>query len=121
MTRRLSLSLALGVALTFALGACGSKPPAPSGGGDPFAKLIGHTNQMIQILKDNKADPDKALKELAAYQEKHSAEMESDRQQVGELMQKDPMKVAAPSSVYGIKSAELDVLTRELTASAKSK
>jgi hypothetical protein len=31
------------------------------------------------------------------------------------------MKVAAPSSVYGIKSAELDVLTRELTASAKSK
>ncbi len=123
MTKRLPISLALGVALALALAACsksgGTTPaasaPSPEAGRDAFTKLIAHTDNMIKILQDNRADPGKATRELTAYQEEHKAEIEQLKQAVGDSMQRDPMKWAAAASVYGMKSAQLDGLTAEVT------
>jgi hypothetical protein len=115
--KRLSMLLAVGVALALALAACGRSADRS----DPYAKLLAHTNKMIEILKDNRADPDKAIKELAAYQEEHKAELNELKQDLADFMQKDPMKAAAVSAVYGLKSAELDSLTAEMTSRARAR
>ncbi len=117
MTRRLPVSLGLALILALALAGC-RKPARPQ---DPFVALIAHTDQQIKILQDDAADPAKALRELQAYQEKNGAEIERLKQDVGALMQKDPMKAAAASAVYGMKSAELDGRTKEAEAKAKAK
>ncbi len=118
MTRRTFPLLAAGAALALALAAC-SRPAQPPA--DPFAGLIAHTDRMTKLLRDNQADPDKALQELAAYQQKNGAEIQRLKDEVGALMQRDGMKVAAASAVYGMKSAELDGLTAELAAKKKGK
>jgi len=115
MTRRTFPLLAAGAALALALAAC-SRPAKPAHAADPLAGLIAHTERMTKLLRDNQAEPDKALQELAAYQQKNGAEIQQLKDQASALMQKDPMKMAAASSVYGMKSAELDGLTAELTA-----
>ncbi len=111
--------LIAGAALALTLGACRPTKPAPAA--DPFNGLISHTEKMTKLLRDNQADPDKALQELAAYQQKNGAEIQRLKDEVGALMQRDGMKVAAASAVYGMKSAELDGLTAELTAKKAAK
>jgi hypothetical protein len=136
MIKRLSVLLAVGFGLSLVLAACdrpaggrnsdgrdlGGKDSGSknAGGKDPYTRLIDHTDNMIRILKDNKEDPDKAMKELTAYQASNNAEVQKLKQDVADLMQKDAMKVAAASAVYGLKSAELDTLATELTARAKA-
>ncbi len=88
---------------------------------DPFAQLLAHTDRMIQILEADRADPERAARELSAYQEKHAAELDRLKQAASELMQKDPMRVAGASSLYGLKSAELDARTREMEAARKTR
>ena len=120
MTRRTSLVLAIGAALALVLAAC-SRSPEAGAGGDPYARLLAHTDHMIAILQDNRDDPEKASRELAAYQEKHRAELERLKQALADLMQKDPMKAAAVSAVYGLKSAQLSTLTEEMAAKVRAR
>ncbi len=119
MTKRPFALPSLAVALAFLLCAC-SRSPAPSAAKDPLAELIAHTDRMIEILKKNGDDPEKAVRELAAYHEKNQAEVERLKQAAGEAMKKDPMKAAAASSLYGMRSAELAALTEETTARANT-
>lgn len=114
------LVLVLVVALGVALAGC-SRSREATRSKDPNAQLLAHTDRMIQILKDNQADPGKAVQELASYQAKNRAEIERLKQTLGESMQKDPMRAAAVSSIYGMKSAELDVLTKEMEAKAAAR
>ena len=118
MMKRLSVLLALGVALALASTACGKKAE-PAAAKDPMTGLIGHTDAMIKLIEENKADPAKALQALTAYQEAHKVEIEQLKQGASELMQKDPMKMAAASATYGMKSAQLDGMAAELAAKAK--
>lgn len=113
-------ALVLVIALGAALAACGRSGGA-AGGKDPNVQLLAHIDRMIAILKDNEADPPKAIRELTAYQEKNKAEIERLKQHLGDFMQKDPMKAAAVSSVYGMRSAELDSRTHELEAKAAAR
>ncbi len=108
---------ALGLGLALALGACG-RATVPR---DPYAQLLAHTDRMIQILKDDRDDPDKASRELTAYQQKNKAEIERLKQALADFMQKDPMKAAAVSAVYGLKSAQLATLTDEMTARTRAR
>lgn len=119
MTRTLA-ALASAVVLACVLGAC-SRPPAAAGGGDPSARLLAHTDRMIELLRANEADPDKAVSELAAYQAKHGAEVEELKRALSDFMQKDPMKAAAVASVYGRKSTELAYLTEQAAAKARER
>jgi peptidoglycan hydrolase CwlO-like protein len=119
MSRRAFPRLSVVAAAALALAACSPSKPAPPA--DPFAGLIAHTEKMTKLLRDNQADPDKALKTLAAYQQEHGAEIAELKHQVGTLMQKEGVKVAAASAVYGMKSAELDGLTAELQAKKTAK
>ena len=112
--------LALGVGLAFALLAC-SGSAGSAGGKDPYAKLLAHVDRMIAILEDNRGDPAKASKELTAYREKNDAEIERLKQVLAEFMQKEPMKAAAVSAAYGLKSAELATLIEELTAKTRAR
>lgn len=134
MIKRLSLMLAAGVSAAVALSACRKAEPAAqaaAGGArpaaaaaetrDPVARLLAHTEAMVQILRDNEADPARAIQELTAYQQKNQAEIDQEKQAMAEYMQRDPMKAAAASSLYGMRSAELDARTAELTARLKAK
>lgn len=120
MMRRTSTLLAFGVVLAFVLGAC-SRSTGAAHEKDPVARLLAHTDRMIEILRDNQEDPEKAIKELTAYQEENNAEMERLKQAMSDFMQKDPMKAAAVSSAYGFKSAELASRTEELAAKMKAR
>ncbi len=111
---------ALGLGLALALGACGRSTGATAPR-DPYAQLLAHTDRMIQILKDDRDDPDKASRELTAYQEKNKAEIERLKQALADFMRKDPMKAAAVSAVYGLKSAELATLTEEMAARTRAR
>jgi hypothetical protein len=106
--------------LALALVACRGSAGA-GGAKDPYVRLLAHTDRMIQILKDDRSDPDKAARELAAYREKNGAEVEELKQVLGDFMQRDPMKAAAVSAVYGLKSAELATLTEELAAKTRAR
>ncbi len=120
MTRRSPVRLALGLGLAVVLAACSGSAGAAASK-DPYAQLLAHTDRMIQILKDNQADPAEASRELTAYQEKHQAELERLKQALADFMQKDPMKAAAVSAVYGLKSAELATLTEQVTARTRAR
>lgn len=115
MTKRLSVPLVLGVVLSLVLAACGSPKEK-----DPVGKLLAHTDAMIRLLEEHRADPDEATRELAAYQQKHGAEIEELQRRLADLMQKDPMKSAAAASAYGMRSAQLAGLTAEITARARA-
>ncbi len=115
--KRLSPALASGAVLALLVAACHRS--APMDGNTAATKLIAHTTAMLQILKDNQADPDKAMKELTAYKQQHDAEIAQLKEAMGNAMQKEGMKMAAASAVYGMRSAELDGLTKELEAKAK--
>lgn len=43
---------------------------------DPAEAMIGHTTAMMKIIKDNKEDCAKVVKELEAYAAKHKSEFE---------------------------------------------
>lgn len=118
--RRLSTSPALVVGLALLLGAC-SRPPGAAGEKDPYVRLLAHTDRMIEILETNRGDPDEAARELDAYREKHGAELERLKQALGEYMQREPMKAAAVSAVYGLRSAKLATLTEELAAKTRAR
>jgi hypothetical protein len=115
MRRFTSLASTLGLA--FVLLACHGSVRAK----DPYATLLAHTDHMIELLKENRGDPEKASKELTAYREQNGAEIERLKQELGEFMQRDPMKAAAVSASYGLKSAELATLTEELAAKTKGR
>ncbi len=118
MRNTASILLAFGIGLVFVLGACGRSAGAAAGK-DSYAQLLAHTDRMIQILEENREDPDKAYRDLMAYQEKNKAELDGLKQALGEFMQKDPMKAAAVSAAYGLKSAKLATLTDEMAARSK--
>jgi hypothetical protein len=54
---------------------------------DPADAMIGHITAMAKIIKDNKADCNKVVKELEAYTSKHKGEFEELKKQ-GEEMDK---------------------------------
>jgi ABC-type glycerol-3-phosphate transport system substrate-binding protein len=112
MMKRLSTLLALGAALALGLTACGgsAKPK------DPNATLLAHVDAMIKILADNEANPDKATRELTAYEQKHGAEIERLKQELADLMQKDPMKASGVAAAYGLRSGELEGRKAEIAA-----
>jgi hypothetical protein len=118
--RRVFGVVALGVGLALALGAC-SRSAGAAGEKDPYVQLLAHTDRMIELLETNRADPDEASRELNAYQEKHGAELERLKQALGELMQREPMKAAAVSAAYGLRSAKLATLTEELAAKRRAR
>lgn len=120
MIRRSPSLLALGIGLAFVLGAC-DRSAGAAAGKDPYVRLLAHTDRMIEILKDHRDQPDEAWRELAAYQEQHQAELERLKQALGDFMQRDPMKAAAVSAAYGLKSAELATLTEEVRARTRAR
>jgi len=120
MTRETLAPLAFAVVLAFLVGAC-SRSPAAAGGSDPSARLLAHTDRMIELLRANEADPEKAASALAAYQAKHGAEVEELKRAMAAFMQKDPLKAAAAASVYGRKSTELAHLTAQAEARARTR
>ncbi|HYD40223.1 MAG TPA: hypothetical protein VEB43_05295 [Anaeromyxobacter sp.] len=115
MTRIAPLAI---VVAAFVLGACGSS--TRSAAKDP-STLLAHLDRMIAILEDHRADPDRATRELTAYEEKHRAELERLRQALAEVMQRDPMKAAAVSAAYGLKSAQLEAMAAEAAAKARAR
>lgn len=72
MKRFVLCTLAAIAALSLLLAPACSK----SSSGDPMDDMIKHTKAMIQIIKDNKDDCEKVVKELNAYTEKHKKEFE---------------------------------------------
>jgi TorA maturation chaperone TorD len=117
MIQRTARLLALGAALGLALTAC--KKPAPEK--PATAQLLAHLDAQIKLLQDNQAEPEKALAEVAAYQEKHGPGIRQLERAYAETLQKDPMKVAAFASLYGMKSAELEGRTAEARAKVQPK
>jgi hypothetical protein len=120
MRRSVALQWVGGVAVVLVLAACG-RASAAKGEGDPFARLYAHTDRMIAILEDNTQDPDQALRALAAYRQENGAEIEALKAEVGRLMQQDPMKTAAASSAYGLRSMKLEGLVAEVTSRRKAR
>jgi hypothetical protein len=110
--------LAAGVVAALVLGACGRSTRSTK---DPATQLLAHTDRMIAILEEHREDPDRATRELAAYREKHQAELERLKQAFSEVMQKDPMKAAAASATYGMKSTQLEAMAAEAAMKAKSR
>ncbi len=112
--------LAIGVLVVSGL-ACERSGGKTGGGGDPAAQLLVHTDRMIGILRANESDPEKATRELAAYEREHGAELARLKQAMADFMKKTPMKAAAAASVYGRKSTELEYLTAQAAARVKAR
>ncbi len=111
---------ALGLAAALALASC-SRPGGAAGEKNAYTRLLAHTERMVQILKDNDANPAAGLKELARYQDEHGAEVERLKQALGDYMQRDPLGAAAVSAAYGMRSAELSTRTEKMKARAAAR
>jgi len=82
-------------------------------GSDAFNKLIGHYDNMIKIVKDNKGNPEKANQLLEEYNKKYDSEIEKLSSELENLSQKDPMKYMELSGKLLEKVGELMNLTMQ--------
>ena len=116
MRNRLLMLCAVATVLLFALASCGGSGAA-AGGNDPYAKFIGYYDNMIKIVRDNKANPEKMQKELTDYQTKNQAEMDKLSKDMQNFAEKNPLKALEYATQIMNKTEELTKLTEEISGS----
>lgn len=84
-------------------------------GSDAFNKLIGHYDNMIKIVKDNKGNAEKANQLLEEYSKKYEAEIEKLSSEIENLAQKEPLKYMELSGKLMEKVGELMTVSMELS------
>jgi hypothetical protein len=114
MSKKIPIVFVIGLALALVLSACGA-----AAGNAAFDKLLGHYDAMIKIMRDNKADSDKAMKELNAYQEKNKAELDQLDKDLKDYTEKNPLQAVEFLTKFAKKTEELAQVSAEMTANIK--
>ncbi|MBN1525126.1 MAG: hypothetical protein JW904_11615 [Spirochaetales bacterium] len=122
MKKRILFFLFVFVSLTLVLSSCGESSSGSGGnlgdmkggdaiqGNEKYEKLLSHYDNMIKILKDNKGNREKALKETSAYTDKYADEIE----QLTIEIEKNPLEFIKYAEPYAQKLEEFNKSMAEI-------